>query len=752
MNFGLDTALLIISLSPLSAQVNVTTANYDNSRTNATTHETILTPGTVVSGRFGKLFAMPVDGEISAQPLYVQNVAIPSNGTHNVVFVATQHDSVYAFDADAPADPLWQVSLGAAVPSLKYAFSDVIPEVGILSTPVIDPATNTIYVVADSKDSTGYAYRLHALDITTGQEKLGGPTVIQASTAGTGDGSVKGTLAFDPFMHLQRPGLLLLNGVVYIAFGSHADSGSFHGWLFGYNAANVQQQVRLFVSTPNGEGGSIWQGGRGLAADDKGFLYAATGNGDFDSFSNWSESVLKFNTSAALNLVDWFTPDNWMDLNNGDNDLGSAGPILAPGTNLIVAGSKAGSIFLIDRDNLGHTQNGNGQILQAFTPVGYAIFSMAYWDSSAGSFAYVRAFNDALKAFRRDGGNFATAAASMAPSNNGQPWDGISVSSNGNAAASGVVWDIASAGGDQPTPGVLHAYIATDLAKELWNSDMNPMRDSLGGLSKFAIPTVANGKVYAPTATGELVVYGLYPTTASTTAPVIQVVQNGASGLTGAVAPGEIVAIYGSGLGPATLTGAALDNQGRVASLLAGTRVFFDGNPAPVLYTSAGQVGAIVPYEVAGQTSTVMAVEYLGLPTNVLTLPVAAVSPALFTISGTGTGQGAILNQNETANLPANAAFPGSIVVLYGTGAGQTTPAIQDGALAAVPYPQIAAPVAVTIGGLPAKILYAGSAPGLAGVIQINAVVPFEVSSGPLPVTITIGGVTSLASVTVSVL
>jgi len=263
----------------VSGQTPVLTQHNNNARTGAYTTETTLTPSNVNQGTFGKLFSYPVDGRIYAQPLYVPSVAIPGKGTHNVVFIVTEHDSVYAFDADsnggASGTPLWQITLldaahGAAagettVPNSDISSMDLVPEIGITSTPVIDPSTGTIYVLGKTTQASSTFYqRLHALDITTGAEKFGGPMPISASVPGTGTGSSGGTLAFDPKWENQRAGLLLQNGVLYLAFGSHGDNGPWHGWIMSYNAATLQQ-INAFCSTPNGGGAGIWMSGAGIA-------------------------------------------------------------------------------------------------------------------------------------------------------------------------------------------------------------------------------------------------------------------------------------------------------------------------------------------------------------------------------------------------------------------------------------------------------------------------------------------------------
>src|SRR5215470_12708308 len=312
----------------LSAQSEVPAAvltqHNDASRSGANLNESLLNTSNVNPVQFGKLFSRSVDGCVYAQPLYVPNVSIPQQGMHNVVYVASEHNSVYAYDADDPAAaaPLWQVNLGDSVPSTDISpdYKDMIPEIGITSTPVIDPLTGTIYVVAKSKDAGGYHQRLHALDISSGAEKFGGPAEIAASFEGTGDGNAGGTIHFDPLLQLNRPALLLLNGIVYIAFGSHGDTDPYHGWLMGYNATTLQQ-VAVYNTTPDGGRGAIWMSGQGPSGDSAGHVYVTTANGTCDTNvecgRNLGESFIKL--TPTLIPVDWFTPANRGDLDQEDN-------------------------------------------------------------------------------------------------------------------------------------------------------------------------------------------------------------------------------------------------------------------------------------------------------------------------------------------------------------------------------------------------------------------------------------------------
>src|SRR5581483_10429912 len=325
---GMACLVLLAGLSaPLRAQVNVLTYHNDNARTGQNLHETILTPGNVNKDSFGLLFTYPVDGYVYAQPLYLSNVSIPGKGTHNVVYVATEHDSVYAFDADdntgPNAAPLWRVSLipsgGSTVTSDDVGTADVVPEIGITGTPVIDGKTGTLYVVAKTKENGSFVQRLHALDVQTGAEKFGGPVVIQGSTQGTGDGSSGGVLPFSPWRQHQRAALLLLNGIVYIAWAAHGDNGVYHGWIMGYDAATLQQKY-VYCASPNAKtdpsgyplaGGGIWQAGAGPAADAGGNIYFMTGNGTFSANLNggrdYGDSFVKVGFNFRGLLARWTT-------------------------------------------------------------------------------------------------------------------------------------------------------------------------------------------------------------------------------------------------------------------------------------------------------------------------------------------------------------------------------------------------------------------------------------------------------------
>ena len=506
------------------AAVNVLTYHNDNARTGQNTNETILTPAAVASTNFGRIFSQPVDGYVYAQPLVVTNVTIPGKGVHDVVYVATEHDSVYAFDANSNTPALWHVSFInpasgiTSVDSEEMSCDDLVPEVGITSTPVIDLASGTIYVSAKTKEMTnnvgGYYHRLHALDLTTGAEKFGGPVAMQASVVGTGDG-VDGTghVSFDPLRQFNRSALLLNKGVVYIASASHCDNRPYHGWILGYNSATLTLS-NSFNTTPNGAWGGVWQSGCGPASDSSNNVYCITGNGTFDASTNndYGDTFLKLSATNGLKVADYFTPYNQAYLDSLDLDLGSGGAIVLPdevggGTtnqHLIVGAGKAGTVYLINRENMGHYNSTNDNAIVQSMPsaIGSGFGTPAYFNKQI----YYLGTHDVLKAFTITNANIATTPASQAGTIFGFPGATPSVSANGTNSA--IVWAVQTDAYASSGPAVLRAYNATNVAIELYNSSNAGIRDVPGGAVKFAVPTVANGKVYVG-AEYALAVYGI---------------------------------------------------------------------------------------------------------------------------------------------------------------------------------------------------------------------------------------------------
>lgn len=511
--------------APEAGRVNVTTQHNDNHRTGANLNETILNTANVNARQFGKLFSLAVDGYVYAQPLYVAQLAIPNRGVRNVVYVATERNNVYAFDADDPdaAGPLWQVNLGAPVPSVDISptYRDLTPEIGITSTPVIDLARETIYVVAKSKNTGANTYhqRLHALDLATGQEKPGSPVEIIASAPGAGTGNINGVVSFDPLLNLNRPGLLLLNGVVYLAFGSHGGVEPYHGWVLSYDARTLRQ-VAVFNTTPDGGEGSVWQSGQGLVADVDNYIYLVTGNGTFNAQNggrNYGDSALKLSAANGLTVVDYYTPYNEADLYALDADLGAGGPVLLPGFNRLIFTGKDTVLRVLDTNRMGRFNPQIDQIVQRFQPSPRRMLGApVYWNSpNFGPAIYYWAAGDYLKVFQLINGRLQEYAASQSRMesvvgiSNAPP---MSISANGNKAGTGILWATGSVEGDanrRTVPGALRAFDATDVSKELWNSQQNAGQDELGNFAKFCPPTVANGKVYVATFSGELQVFGL---------------------------------------------------------------------------------------------------------------------------------------------------------------------------------------------------------------------------------------------------
>ena len=551
----------------------VFTYHNDTARDGANTQEFALSPSSVTTTTFGKIFSCSVDGAVYTQPLWVPALSI-GGGTHNVIFVATQHDSVYAFDADAsPCVTYWKANLldslhGATSGErslvwndVGYCYGDIYPEVGVTGTPVIDPSNNTIFLVAASEipgANSGncqlpqgtYYHRLHALNLLTGSETFNAPTTISASVLGTGDGSVGGTITFNSQLQHNRSGLALSGSIVYLPFSAHEDATPYHGWLLGYNELNVSIQASVFNTTPNGVAGAnggadggIWAAGGAPAIDSSGDLYVATGNGVYDESSlppanDYGDSILRLNEFPGVNspngtnlsVVGWFTPADEASLQKYDTDLGSGAPVLLPDqtngpAHLLAHVGKEGVLYLIDRDNMGQFKAGNSQIVQSFSAAGGIWGTPAFWENSL---YYAGAGNPLTQfTFDTNSGLFNTTAASQSSNIFNFPSATPSVSSQGSK--NGIVWAIdqtlygyasqSAAGGtncyvDPPPavctgPAILHAYDATNLATELWNSSQAAgNRDQAGNAVKFVPPTIANGKVYVSTRT-EIDVYGL---------------------------------------------------------------------------------------------------------------------------------------------------------------------------------------------------------------------------------------------------
>jgi outer membrane protein assembly factor BamB len=502
---------------------DVVTHHNDNARTGQNLNETVLAPSNVNAFSFGKVGFLAVDGKVDAQPLYLSAVPIPGQGLHNVVYAATEHGSLYAFDADS-GTPLWRTSLlgSRETPSDARNCGQVSPEIGITATPVIDRGrgpNGTIYAVAMSRNAANtYVQRLHALDIATGAELAVSPQPIEASVAGTGAGSAAGRLPFDPKQYEERAALLLLNGVVYTTWTSHCDIPPYTGWILGYDAATLAQRSVLNV-TPNGSGGAFWHAGGGPAADAQGNIYLMAGNGTFDTTldaggfpnrSNFGNAFLALSTLSAppgLAVSDYFATFDTVAQSAVDLDLGSGGPIVLPALTdssrqtrrLVVGAGKDKRIYVLDRDRMGRFDASRNNVYQELGgALTGGVFSVpAYFDNTV----YFGAVGDAIKAFPVSGGRLASTPSSRTETAFVYPGATASISANGLNDA--ILWAV-----QNTSPAVLSAYDARNLARELYNSNQSPERDQFGAGNKFITPTIANGRVYVGTATG-VAVFGL---------------------------------------------------------------------------------------------------------------------------------------------------------------------------------------------------------------------------------------------------
>ena len=507
----------------VAATTDVLTYHNDIARTGQNLTESTLTTSNVNSSTFGKLGFYAVDGLVDAEPLYASNLAVPNNGTHNVLIAATEHDSVYAFDADSGAS-LWQVTMlkTGETTSDDRGCGQVTPEIGVTSTPVIDRTSGpngAVYVVAMSKDASGdYHQRLHALDLALGTELFGGPTEVQATYPGTGDNSSNGKVVFDPGQYEERSALLLLNGVIYTGWTSHCDARPYTGWIMGYSESTLAQTTVLNV-TPNGNEGSIWMAGAGLAADTSGNIYFLDANGVFDTTLNsggfpsqgdYGNAFMKLSTSGnQLAVADYFEMDNGPAESDSDTDLGSGGTIVLPDLidgsgntwHLAVGAGKDSNLYLVNRDSMGKFSPNNNNIYQELSgalPGG--VFAMpAYFNNTI----YYGSVGSPIQAFTITNAKLSTSATAQTANTFGYPGATPSISANGSS--SGIVWAV-----ENTSPAVLHAYNATNLS-EIYNSNQaSNGRDQFGNGNKFITPTIINGKVFVGTPTG-VAVFGLLP-------------------------------------------------------------------------------------------------------------------------------------------------------------------------------------------------------------------------------------------------
>ncbi len=591
-------ALMVLALlQALSAhaQPPVLQRGYDAGVSGATLNETTLTTSNVTASTFGLVFKLAVDDNIMAEPLYVPNLVI--NGTsHNVLYVATMSDTLYAFDADVGGTPLWTLNLATLVgatpvPIAQFAYSgnkNIVGNLGILSTPVIDLATNTLYAVACTLENNTLVYRLHAVDITTGVPRTGSGVVISGSYS---------TMTFDARNQWQRISLVLSGNNVVFGFGAlelESTANLYSGWVMAYDKGTLAQ-TGIFATITLGNGGAgAWQSGRPLVVDSSGYVYVITGNGyngtGYDGVHNFSESVLKLDPTHGLSLVDWFTPSNWLTLDNNDLDLTSSGPMLVPGTSLLIGGGKTGVLYVLNTTGLGkETANDTGAIQEIQISTSELRGGPVYWQRSTangGPLLYDWGVNDALKAFPFNGATFATTPGAIGPVTN-QIWPGgiLTLSANGDTPGTGVLWATVATSGDAennpPVPGELYAFNAGNVATQLWNSNMNAARDAFGNFAKFVPPLVANGRVYVATWSQQVAVYGLL---ASASAPILTTV----SPTSGPSAGGTAV----------TLTG---------QNFVSGATVSFGGAAATsVVVVSATQITAQTPPHAQGSVNVVV--------------------------------------------------------------------------------------------------------------------------------------------------
>ncbi len=553
-------------------KINVLTQRNDNARSGANVQEKILTVGNISGkSKFGKLFSVTVDGNIFGQLLYVSDVNVSNTGarrTRNIVYVATERNNIYALDADT-GERIWSKNLGPHMNSIditayglnilhlgnSWNYLDLYPDIGITSTPAIDISNQILFVVAKLKlgdpDNPSYVYRLHALKLGTG-ENAQPPTDIRGSVRGDTSDAENGVLAFAPFLQLNRPGLLLANGKLYIAFGSQGDAPPYHGWVFAYRAAHIDQPPEVFCTTPatlsdpnRKAGGGVWQSGGGLTADSPGNVYLSTGDGLWDGERDFSDSIIKL--GPDLKLLDWFTPwSHSSRLDTKDVDLGSGGPVLVS-PQILIAGGKEGKLYLLNPNNLGHNSaneaDENSHILQSLQitklPVNLTTATSNYfhhihaspalWNTSEGARLYVWPEMEDLQAFKinagllvPDGHSSISAPLPLHGHLTSMPGGILSISANGDQKGTGILWATIPVKEDanrRNVPGVLRAFDALDVTKEIWNSE-KARNDRLGYFAKFDPPTIANGKVYvatfAPedsdgeqTGSARLVVYGL---------------------------------------------------------------------------------------------------------------------------------------------------------------------------------------------------------------------------------------------------
>lgn len=750
----------------------VETQHTDNERSGANLQEAVLDTSNVNARQFGKLFQRKVDGHIYAQPLYVPGINFPGKGARNVVYVATMHNTVYAFDADDPNEsaPYWSAALGPWMPLPDPNIGppdywDIRIEVGVVGTPVIASQSNALYVVAATKSTDQYAHTLHALDLSTGTEKFGGPVTIKGSVPGTGAGSQDGTVPFLSNRQLQRAGLLLVGDRVYIAFASYGDQDPYHGWVFSYQASTLQQAA-VYNTSPNGSEGGIWQSGQGLSADNSG-IYFMTGNGSFRlDASALGDSFVKL--GFDLKLIDWFAPFNNAALDSADEDLGSSGVLLIPGTNLLVGGGKEGKFYLLRRNTLGHfNPTEDTQIVQSFyVKQDHHIHGgPLFWSGPFGFWVYVWPETDFLKAYRLNGGLFDTTPVSVSTTtepgkvpggSSGMPGGMLALSANGNEPGTGLVWANHAYDKDanhQVVNGIVYAYDASDLTRELWNSKQNSARDDIGTFAKFCSPTVANGKVYVASFSGYVAAYGLL---SSNLNPSIRTdgILNGAS-FGPAIASNTWISILGNDLSAVTRTLLQSDFQDKnLPTRIEGVRIQIGQRPAYINYISPGQLNVLTPADLPAGPADIQ-VTVSGTTSNIQTVQVSQLAPSCFVFNLDAPRYIAALHADGKPcgkpdlfpglSIPA---APGETIQLYCTGLGPTNPPFPAGKVIDAPLP-VAGSVAVHFGVQNGEVAFAGLTS--AGLYQVNVRVPDALPDGDVTVVLEVDGQQSQAGAFITV-
>jgi uncharacterized protein (TIGR03437 family) len=758
--------MLLVSAAVLNGQVSVLTWHNDNARTGQNLQETALTPANVNSATFGRLATLNVDGKVDAQPLYVPAMTIPGQGVHDVLYVATEHGSLYAFDADNFAQ-LQKVSLLGLneTPSDDHGCSQVTPEIGITATPAIDLQSGPhgmIYVIAQSKDSSQhYHHRLHALDLPTLTEQLGGPVEIQASFPGNGAENI-----FNPTVHTERPGLLISKGAVYTSWGSHCDAGSYAGWVLSYNESTLGQ-VGVLNLIPNGNDGGIWAAGSGPAADSNGNVFLLTGNGTFDTTLNSSSfpskgdfgnAFVKISTSEALSVADYFTMINTVSESNGDVDLGSGGLILLPpldnghGTlvSLVVGAGKDGNIYVLDQTNLGKFNPRMDSIYQLMS----GILHSGTWSSPAwfNGNLYYGGVSDNLKAFAFTGGSFSLASHSATTF----PFPGTTPSISANGTSNAIIWAVENQG-----TAVLHAYNANNLATELYNSNQAAGgRDQFGIGNKYIVPTIANGKVFVGTTSG-VGVFGLLAGN-----PNVPAISPGGivplDSTSSSIQPGSWVSIYGTNL----ITGSIPQNwSGQYPISLGGTSVTIDNKSAYLSYAAPTLINLQAPDDNTRGPVNVTVTNANGSATATVTL--ADQSPSFSLLGdaihvagiivrpdgsgayGLGANSYDILGPTGTSlGYRTVAAKAGDTVVLFGIGFGPTNPPVSAGQTYSGGPAQMTDSLSMTINGKPVTPFFAGV--GVPGLFQFNLTIPAGLGTGDQPLLAKVNGVSTQSGVLIS--